>query len=151
MITPQTIADLRAKAEAATCGPWWTEPSYADNGEYSGLDIVSPVAVVHGEAAMNDDDTRFVAAANPQTIIALLDHIATLEQKVLDSAVSSKGLLDNEREVLEQAMRERCEPDMFVEIVIGAHGGALMRYASPDFGGQRKIGKYACYALPKGE
>jgi hypothetical protein len=66
-ITPALLADLRAKAEAATPGPW----KWHDNGHsYS----------VEGPVRGNRlHDSQHVAAANPAVVLALIARIEELE------------------------------------------------------------------------
>jgi len=61
--SPAELADLRAKAEAATPGPW----SRDRDGEIEGL------SGEHVATSYRDQDSAFIAAANPTTILALLD------------------------------------------------------------------------------
>ena len=97
-MTETELADLRAKAEAATPGPWFaidsirnketyiipgdTEPTF-DNEENSfawGIMVDDPdegYSIVHGENYHSIEDIQqdidFIAAANPTTILSLLD------------------------------------------------------------------------------
>jgi hypothetical protein len=63
------MTDLRRLAEAATKGPWQTSER-SGGGAYvrHGARTVADVRYSHGR-----DDAAFMAAANPQTVIALLN------------------------------------------------------------------------------
>ena len=79
--------DLRAKAQAATPGPWWAvdnsvwdaptpPPPESDDdafGEWCGWRRED---VVHGYRSNVEADVEFIAAANPAVVLALLDEIA---------------------------------------------------------------------------
>lgn len=79
-ITPEEIAALRKLAEAATPGPW-TIDTYAEEwaqmrdvslwaeGDVFLANIGTPECVVHDGGLANG---RYIATANPQTILALL-------------------------------------------------------------------------------
>ena len=87
--------DLRAKALAATPGPWYAADWDEDDGsdtttvEAREPEVISPgqsniwpdgiarrrVAITHdGERPL--EDSAFIAAANPATVLSLLDEIA---------------------------------------------------------------------------
>ncbi len=87
--------ELRKLAEAATPGPWWTD----EKDKRRSPALPSPFVVyshdghvVQADWAANPDaDLAFIAAANPQTVLSLLDQlaaanalIAKLEQLVCD-------------------------------------------------------------------
>lgn len=101
-LSTEALQELRAKAETATPGPWSNEPHMTLHGKEYGprriqvLDederwlrrsgsggahsITRDIVVVE----CNDNDAAnaaFIAAANPQAIIALLDEIARLTAK----------------------------------------------------------------------
>lgn len=74
---------LRKTAEAATPGPWTHEPYEAQNqnGDYFGgwlLDADGEYVV----ADVSDRDGAFMAAANPETVLALLSRVEKAEQAV---------------------------------------------------------------------
>jgi hypothetical protein len=72
MTTPEAIdlAALRAVCVAATPGPWRTAGKYVRAGERT----VTDCRYRNGES-----DAYFIAAANPRTVLALLDRIAAAE------------------------------------------------------------------------
>ena len=92
-LTPETLAELRQLAEAATPGPWASgDPSF---GEGNAQCIVSI-----SERAMGRDiqgpnlrpalfDVEFIAAANPAVILTLLDTAA--ERDALAESVRTYG------------------------------------------------------------
>ena len=84
-LTPETIAELRRLAEAATPGPWRTEYLMG-----AGNDLLT--AIIAGRATPDDlrvigstlaeRDGKFVAAASPAVVLALLDERDALAAKV---------------------------------------------------------------------
>lgn len=91
MTNPIDKAQLRALAEAATPGPWFSvsrgqywgedegEVRDVDDQDVVGAEFVKPIGDVdttRGQAWRRDTD--FIAAANPATIIALLDEVEAL-------------------------------------------------------------------------
>ena len=84
-LTPETIAELRRVAEAATPGPWRTEYLMG-----AGNDLLT--AIIAGRATPDDlrvigstlaeRDGKFVAAVNPAAVLALLDERDALAAKV---------------------------------------------------------------------
>lgn len=82
MLTPEQLADLRAKAEAATPGPWenvnrhvqykhqddWGYVCYSEEAENNG----PPPGI------WKEEDAAFIAAANPYTILYLIRSIGEL-------------------------------------------------------------------------
>lgn len=77
--TPAECAELRALAERATAGPWeqeqWASPRWR---VYAGKDKHDiPVFVAETGFQTNaPNNAAFIAAANPQRIIELLDELA---------------------------------------------------------------------------
>lgn len=91
--------ELRRVAEAATPGPWRMVPderTYRDlNGhptgnEYiAGYDVHSDAREIIGCEGINpaqETDAAFIAAANPATVLALLDRVERLEHTLRDIA-----------------------------------------------------------------
>ena len=74
--------DLRALAEAATPGPWrtWIEGEGDAWGGDPCVVAATPGRTVCELATIAD--TRFIAAANPTAILALLDRILVLEAQI---------------------------------------------------------------------
>lgn len=68
--------DLRAKADAATPGRWVRDDGYPSVGDESG-DIL--IADCGQREAHDDANADFIAAADPQTVLALLDRVEELE------------------------------------------------------------------------
>ena len=87
-MTPEIQAELRRLAEAATPGPWRTEYLMG-----AGNDLLT--AIVAGRATPDDlrvigstlaeRDGKFIAAANPAVVLALLD--AAAERDRLAAAI----------------------------------------------------------------
>lgn len=123
-------AKLRALAEAATPGPWSVghddkecastlraQPVLATTGKPQGrpVDVIIPFGRAHSDAA-------FIAAANPQTVIALLDEIErlrhdlyvsqnTAQSERLDhiSTLGQAGELERKLAAMTAARDEACE------------------------------------------
>lgn len=83
MTNPIDKTALRALAEAATPGPW----TYFPKPKYSEHHVSVPIAGSGWRRALFDDgcstgapDAQFIAAANPATIIALLEELVRTER-----------------------------------------------------------------------
>ncbi len=97
------VDDLRAKALAATPGPWelWTGCSWRRYGSTAtGSTIMEPIKQRDGTADLwfrnggsEGPDARYIAAASPDALLALLD--------ALDKA-------ERERDQLDAALRASC-------------------------------------------
>lgn len=87
------LADLRAKSEAATPGPWaiwdlgWNPELGIDEVRVDCADGVVAEALPHNSA--------FIAAANPQTVLALLDLLAERDATIAES--DSSALAERDR------------------------------------------------------
>ena len=115
-ITPELLADLKVKAGKATQGKW--VGYYSDKG-----------STEHINGAVNNEDghillvnkpncennTKYIAAANPTVILALIEHIERLEED-FDAAARSAAdesvkavKLDEEADWLaEYSARDEC-------------------------------------------
>lgn len=92
----EDLKELRRLAEAATPGPWIAaerpKPSLVDHGlrvvaergSRYGLCVFAERdrMVQEGKGCVWGEDMAFIAAANPATVLRLLDHIAELEAMV---------------------------------------------------------------------
>ena len=83
------VAELRRLAEAATPGPWYLDGpwwygdddsayciSTAEDAGRIAVTIAPPRYIFGGEREVRDANARFIAAANPATVLALLDAAA---------------------------------------------------------------------------
>lgn len=94
-MTNTEIEALRTAAEKATPGPWF----YQERSD-AYMHIVRPESkpgsiVAYGlsdTCGISEGNTRFIVAANPAVIIALLDHVAEIEQKLLLAEMKAEGL-----------------------------------------------------------
>ena len=66
--------ELRALAQAATPGPWQAQQRNKQEAIY----IVGPAGVPPACHAFYDDNATYIAAANPATVLALLDEVERL-------------------------------------------------------------------------
>jgi len=95
-LTQEQRAELRAKAEAATPGPWYATDGVVwaivpvmgmgyDTGR-NGEPIPIPVVEPSQEriADSSEQDAAYIAAADPQTVLALLDALEEAEQQRAD-------------------------------------------------------------------
>ncbi len=90
------MTDLRRLAEAATPGPWEAqcyddgrsgkEPWFVDTHAYPD----GPEPVIAATYPLDAADAAYIAAANPQAVLALLDRVARLEE-ALDRIEAIKG------------------------------------------------------------
>lgn len=83
--------ELREEARNATPGPW-SRGYYDINTERvydAGSDVVADCPTIY--PGTNSRDARYIAAANPETILALCDQIDALEARnaVLDKSIES--------------------------------------------------------------
>lgn len=90
---------LREKAEKATCGEWYLE--YGEGSfdgddalihrEVAGYIPICRIEGAHPESGFDEDfqmeqqaNAEFIAAANPATVLALLDEIKHMQDQALD-------------------------------------------------------------------
>ncbi len=105
------IADLRAKAEAATPGPWTTGDCgdiYYDEETPGGAFLLASTENGDRQSAEN---CTFIAAANPSVVLALLDRLAAAEAELAMALVrisNQQFQNDNLRENL-RAMKAKEE------------------------------------------
>lgn len=91
-LTPELLADLRKKAEAANVespSPWENQPDPDKAGHYAGrsMGIIDAVGndVVKTDAGVYPPEppvADFIATAHPAVVLALLDRIETLQRTV---------------------------------------------------------------------
>jgi hypothetical protein len=89
---------LREAAEKATPGPWRTEPCGTPNCwcEVVVSDVQDQEECIFPSGSAAKADAQFIAAANPQTVIALLDVVdAARAKKQAVDAFHSAPNLDN--------------------------------------------------------
>lgn len=85
-LSPEALAELRAKAKAARPGPWtWTEDGTRQLVSQTAVDsegepeiVINDPNVFHWETG--EEDKAFIAAVNPAVVVALLDKIEALEK-----------------------------------------------------------------------
>lgn len=76
-LTPAERADLRQKAEEATPGPWEHVP-FSD-------EVIEAADREHTQIATSNDsvaDAAYIAAISPDRLLALLDEVERLEEKI---------------------------------------------------------------------
>ena len=78
---------LREAAEIATPGPWYVHDKPCEDGNYgidtSDKEFLAEAVVWWGFARQSiwrEEDAKFIAAANPATVLALLDELEAAEQ-----------------------------------------------------------------------
>lgn len=93
-MTPAEIAQLRALAEAATCGPWEAGPE--------GGSVLSPnMGPMHGRLVAGQTypkDAAFIAACRT-AVPALLDEVERLTVEVVDTLAAGLEVADRESPV----------------------------------------------------
>lgn len=126
---------LREAAEKATPGDWCSDDRHgviADSGLNGNYYIASCSGPEHR------DNKRFIAAANPATVLALLDELeaanrrnaelnSTLERWATDRAQSASELDDAEKRIAELEAREVKLPQR-ISMEGGAYCTAHARY-----------------------
>lgn len=89
-LTAQECEELRRLAQAATPGPWALDHLPTVFGQVDpSLRPGDTVLLGHAEDAA---DARFIAAANPQVILALLDRTADLEARLAEARATIETL-----------------------------------------------------------
>ncbi|HAP2746105.1 ead/Ea22-like family protein [Escherichia coli] len=90
---------LREKAEKATCGVWWLE--YGESRfdcddalihrDVAGYIPICRIEGAHPESGFDEDfqieqqaNAEFIAAANPATVLALLDELEAKDKRIAD-------------------------------------------------------------------
>lgn len=84
---------LRKLAEAATPGPWWSNRTnllIVNDGKGSSEWLVATVAM-NTYKDQGRYNSQFIAAANPQAVIELLDEIERLRKDAEPSNAEVKG------------------------------------------------------------
>ena len=89
-LTPETLAELRRLAEAATPGPWEAFGAVDGRRSERWLGVTTDMRAIESAragdvfAAQNctRQDALFIAAANPAAVLALLDERDALAAKV---------------------------------------------------------------------
>lgn len=89
-LTPERLQELRRIAEAATPGPWDTT-RYNGGLRFDGpLRVYAGTDPEYGEPRpipASDADNRYIAAFDPQTVLAMLDEIERLQGSALVEAL----------------------------------------------------------------
>lgn len=84
-MTPPERQALRALCQAATPGPWYHDPDMPDS-----VDMLDhPTACADD---MEPEDAAFIAAANPQAVLSLLDEVERLEAEKQNLLAENKRL-----------------------------------------------------------
>ena len=103
------INELRRLAQAATPGPWqfwhgWVAANIDNDGGVVVAERPTPSGGKY--QAKVDANFKFIAAANPATVIELLDRLEAaekdiaLKERIIDSLGSELNAVSNERDVL---------------------------------------------------
>ena len=134
------IEELRRLAQAATPGPWKMVPvgdgrqkfAVADSEFLSILTVMDEGGATFG-TVYDDDDARFIAAANPAAIFELLDRLeaAEKERDALRSKIAEMG----RQEPVAWLHETRRDSDVVTDAVKHVWGkavvGALAAYSIP--------------------
>lgn len=77
-----THDELRKLAEAATPGPW--EIAERNRSKCFSVEASPSMKIVctYGDSLAAQQDSAYIAAANPKTVLELLDEIAELEGEI---------------------------------------------------------------------
>lgn len=109
---------LREKAEKATCGVWWLEygeSRFDCDDALIHRDVVGYLPIcriegAHPESGFDEDfqieqqaNAEFIAAANPVTVLALLDELEAKDKRIAELEKSEEQLI-NERDHAESAL-----------------------------------------------
>ncbi|KAA1063427.1 ead/Ea22-like family protein [Enterobacter mori] len=82
---------LREAAEKATPGPWYVHDKPCEDGNYgidtSDKEFLAEAVVWWGFARQSiwrEEDAKHIAAANPATVLALLDELEAAEKRIAE-------------------------------------------------------------------
>jgi hypothetical protein len=92
------LDDLEAKAKAATPGPWYSDGDHCSVADGNG-DYVCNLDFDQG------DDADFIAAANPQTVLALIDVVRAADDLMDDIAMLGDKVPKNTGQTVEIALK----------------------------------------------
>jgi predicted component of type VI protein secretion system len=130
---------LKDLAGRATKGPWMTCATTADNGEYTGLEVLTHDggALITEETHPSDDDARFIAAANPRAVMELIALAEKAEQALAQASaavpVAFCTMYGDKVELFEtKHQAEACQHIMRVNGYPNAEVHELYRHASPS-------------------
>ncbi|EOC2577098.1 ead/Ea22-like family protein [Escherichia coli] len=136
---------LRAKAEKATCGEWSLE--YGD-GRFDGDDAlihreaagylpICRIEGAHPESGFDEDfqieqqaNAEFIAAANPATVLALLDELEGKDSKIANLTAERDALREGEMGDARHS-NTRDAADIYFQLVEECEipaGGSLVEY-----------------------
>lgn len=100
-LSSEQLSALAELAGRATPGPWmaeWTDLTYDDLGpEGWAVDAEGgSVCVPDGPLGQREHDARFIAAANPSTVLSLIDTILQLQGEVqaISAAIGTVRFMD---------------------------------------------------------
>lgn len=131
---------LRARAEKATCGEWsleYGESRFDDDDalihrEVAGYIPICRIEVAHPESGFDEDfqmeqqaNAEFISAANPATVLALLDENLQLQREKDATEAVALALRDDMRQAREQL--EAAERRMAEQSAIVAAAEKLVR------------------------
>ena len=130
MLTPEEIADLRAKAQAATPGPWSFDPV---GNVLSTADGQPSYITGEGDAIRKSTDLAYITAANPQAILQLLDMVERLKndampRKVKDCEERAKGF-DDCMTLIFESFKGHSEETCLPAVARGIYGALAHRIA----------------------
>jgi hypothetical protein len=82
---------LREAAEKATPGPWYVHDKPCEDGNYgidtSDKEFLAEAVVWWGfsrQSIWREEDAKHIAAANPATVLALLDELEAKDKQIAD-------------------------------------------------------------------
>ncbi len=82
---------LRESAEKATPGPWYVHDKPCEDGNYgidtSDKEFLAEAVVWWGfsrQSIWREEDAKHIAAANPATVLALLDELEAKDKQIAD-------------------------------------------------------------------
>ncbi|HBL9065104.1 ead/Ea22-like family protein [Enterobacter hormaechei] len=130
---------LREAAEKATPGPWYVHDKPCEDGNYgidtSDKEFLAEAVVWWGFARQSiwrEEDAKHIAAANPATVLALLDELEAAEKRIAEMQALARGV------------------KQFSEFQI-CHYGATEDYAKGYIDCQNNYNKVLFAAAGKGE
>ena len=96
---------LREAAEKATPGPWYVHDKPCEDGNYgidtSDKEFLAEAVVWWGfsrQSIWREEDAKHIAAANPATVLALLDELEAAEKRIADQ----RGIIVSARKFISE-------------------------------------------------
>ena len=122
--------DKRALREAAMRAPWGNWQTYKPHKGARGYEVKNGVEAVAQHCLKHDAD--FIAAANPKSVLALLDELEAKDVQIANLTAERDALREGEMGDAKQS-NTRAAADIYFQLVEECEippGGSLVEYVS---------------------